>query len=538
MRLLWMSNAPWVGTGYGMQTKHMLPILRDQGHDAACFAYWGLEGSPIDWEGFRIYPPLFDKWGNDAVREHMRDWQADALLTLFDPFVIDPFYVSAVGWRWFPWVPIDSDGLPRGFEVLEHARFIIAMSEHGRRQLLEAGHPEEKVFNIPHGVDCRIHRNRSEEERRDLRTQLGLDPEAFIVGMVQANKGSRKALDVQIKAFAEFRRRYHADDAQLYLHIEPTNAMGGMDIEDELERLELKDRGIVHRTGLYHLRSGVDEVTMSQIYGCFDVLLQASSGEGFGVPIIEAQANGVPVIVNDCSAMPELVPNRDLVCADPTPIRSSHGGTHYIPNIDTIVESLNKLYKSSWSGVIERRDEARGWAEQYDWPNLAEKAWKPMLLAIEDAVAPRVWSARAEFNGEDGRGQGEQVKRVGLLWGPDVESEDLAALVTTCQDLEVAICPPDQVVWGLDAYVIVDEDCYVDEDLDRILASGVPILTYVMGSGFGSRKDLHDRAAEILCTDLRWTVAAEEHGIDPANLEKFVEVTNLELWERVAKWLM
>lgn len=541
MRFLWMSNSPWSPTGYGAQTKHMLPLLRDQGHDVACFAYWGLEGSPIHWEGFKVYPPIFDKYGNDAVREHMRDWQAEALFTLFDPFVIYEEYIQPVGWRWFPWVPIDSDGLPHGFDVLKQARLVIAMSEHGRRQLLEAGYDDNRVFMIPHGVDCRVHRNRTEEQRRAVRETLGLDPEAFIVGMVQANKGDRKAIDVQIKAFAEFRRQYKADDAHLYLHIEPTSAMGGIDIEDELMRLGLKDQNIVHRTGLYPLRVGVEESTMSTLYGCFDVLLQVTSGEGFGIPIIEAQANGVPVIVNDCTSMPELVANGGWVAGDPSPMRARHGGTHYLPRMQSIVDCLGDLYKLSWEQVQQRRDDARLFAEQFDWPNLAEKCWRPLLSVIEDAVAPRVWSSLGEFNGKEREYLPGQAKRVGFLWGPDVESGELDEWVLAMESpvLELVICPPDQIAWGLDAYMIVDELNYADEDLDRIIASDAKVWGLLLGDAFGSRKEIHDRMEEMFTVDAKWILAAEIHGMSDDNRWKITTVSNpYDMWERVAKCLI
>ena len=40
-------------------------------------------------------------------------------------------------------------------------------------------------------------------------------------------------------------------------------------------------------------------------------------GEGFGIPIIEAQACGVPVIASDHSAMTELTHAGTLVSGDP-----------------------------------------------------------------------------------------------------------------------------------------------------------------------------------------------------------------------------
>ena len=42
------------------------------------------------------------------------------------------------------------------------------------------------------------------------------------------------------------------------------------------------------------------------MYSAFDVLLNPAHGEGFGLTVLEAQSCGVPVIVSDFSAMPEV----------------------------------------------------------------------------------------------------------------------------------------------------------------------------------------------------------------------------------------
>jgi glycosyltransferase involved in cell wall biosynthesis len=45
---------------------------------------------------------------------------------------------------------------------------------------------------------------------------------------------------------------------------------------------------------------------MALLYSAMDVLLNPATGEGFGVPVLEAQACGTPVIVTDFSAMQEV----------------------------------------------------------------------------------------------------------------------------------------------------------------------------------------------------------------------------------------
>ena len=56
MRILWSSNAPWAGTGYGNQTRTFVPRIKDLGHDMAVLAFYGLEGAQINWQGIPIYP--------------------------------------------------------------------------------------------------------------------------------------------------------------------------------------------------------------------------------------------------------------------------------------------------------------------------------------------------------------------------------------------------------------------------------------------------------------------------------------------------
>ena len=61
------------------------------------------------------------------------------------------------------------------------------------------------------------------------------------------------------------------------------------------------DRG-VRLTAL----GSVDDAAVLAAYGRCDLLLFASLHEGFGMPIIEAQAVGRPVVTSNCSSMPEV----------------------------------------------------------------------------------------------------------------------------------------------------------------------------------------------------------------------------------------
>lgn len=461
MRVLWMSNSPWTPTGYGAQTRYMLPLLQELGYDVASFDFYGLSGGNIVHEGIQHYAGHIDPYGNDAVRGHMVDFKADALITLFDPFVCYPEIYEEIGDRWYPWTPIDSAGLADGMDVLFQARKVITMSTHGEQQLVEAGHHPSRLFYLPHGVNCQLHKNRPEAQRKAIRRELGIPEDAFLVGIVQANKGKRKALAAQIQAFADFRRLNDAYDAHLYVHTEPSTVFDGFDLDRLVEQAGLKGMGVVHRTHTYSYRSGLPEEQMSRLMGSFDVLLQATLGEGFGIPIIEAQANGVPVIVNTGSAMDELVPTTDLILKNPTPVPAHTGGTHFYPNHDEMVRRLEWLYRMKWEDVERLRADCRRHVEHnFDWARLKLR-WMAFLHTVEMDQATIIQRPIADLDGF--------VEKVGgvVVSAHDVDSPDLIEWIEQAP-VELVVCPPDRI-GDYDFYIVWDENHHDPIDLHRVV---------------------------------------------------------------------
>lgn len=62
---------------------------------------------------------------------------------------------------------------------------------------------------------------------------------------------------------------------------------------------------LLHHDGIVHFPDIEDEHIMAMIQGA-EALLYPSFSEGFGIPILEGFAAGVPVITSDISAMPEI----------------------------------------------------------------------------------------------------------------------------------------------------------------------------------------------------------------------------------------
>lgn len=126
---------------------------------------------------------------------------------------------------------------------------------------------------------------------------------------------------------------------------------------------------------------GLGEGYLKAVYNAADVLLQPSYNEGFGIPIIEAQACGCPVIVNDNTSMSELV-GPGIAVKPLQPSYFAPGGWADVPDIAGFVEALETMYQDRGN----RREASREFALQYDWDVLVEKYWIPVM----DLVAAKI----------------------------------------------------------------------------------------------------------------------------------------------------
>jgi glycosyltransferase involved in cell wall biosynthesis len=382
MKIMWHSNAPWAATGYGAQTALTVPYIKKLGYDIAVSAFYGLHGSKIGWnDNIPVYPATgFDDYGNDILAAHTCHHLQDGdpkkaiTITLVDVWVLNPQITQVL--NWVPWVPVDHKTVPpRVVNALKMGRVTspIAMSRHGEKALKEAGF---NPYYIPHGVDKEKFKVL---DRDECRKRVGADPDKFWIGVVAANKGngpSRKSWPQIIEAFA----KYHKinPDARLYVHTEVKGKCAGVDLEPLLQ-IHGVPQDSVTICDQYQYTLGFSEEYMCDIYNSMDVLLNPAMGEGFGIPILEAQSCGTPVIVTDYTAMSELCGAGWKVGGVET--WTPQESFQMVPHIHEIVEALGEAYETR--GSKKMRKKARNFAEQYDILVLAEHYWKPTLEKIQ-----------------------------------------------------------------------------------------------------------------------------------------------------------
>lgn len=377
MRFLWQSNAPWVGTGYGVQTRLILKALKALEHDPTCFCFYGLSGGTVTYDGYECLPGSgFDEWGNDVIQAHVRKTKAQAVITLQDLFVLSPDIWAKLDVPWVAWVPVDSFTV--GEMTLDRLRLVnypVAMSNWGAMQMMDSGIAPEAI--IYHAVDTDVFRPM---DKLECRRALGIPEDMYLVGMVMANKGNRKRIDSQMLAVQQWADATETvDNVRVYIHTEPTAQMGGYDIRSLVKKIGLDGR--VFSTNQYDVSVvPMSPDAMAKVYNSFDVLMNCSSGEGFGVPIIEAQACGVPVITQNFTSMPEITINGYTVETH-HPDLGLHGGWMSIPSIEDMKYRLECVARMASQ---EKAMLGRHWVVEHCSIPVIAHQWDDLLRRVKE----------------------------------------------------------------------------------------------------------------------------------------------------------
>jgi glycosyltransferase involved in cell wall biosynthesis len=122
---------------------------------------------------------------------------------------------------------------------------------------------------------------------------------------------------------------------------------------------------------------GIPKEALAAIYTAMDVLLQPSRGEGFGIPAVEAQACGTPVIVSNATAQPELV-GAGWLCEVQPNWDVAQECWFFTPLVPSIVDNLNAAHAHGRS----RSPAAIEFAAAYDADVVFDKYWRPVLREL------------------------------------------------------------------------------------------------------------------------------------------------------------
>jgi FkbM family methyltransferase len=354
-----------------------VPRIAALGHEVVISAPFSYSGAPLSWRQFQVLPGGLEPQSiSELLAGHYGFAQADIMISLCDGWVIEPDRVR--GMNLAQWNPVDCTPLSNLDDVRLRASgaTVIAMSRFGERQLIAADY---QPAYVPHGVDTAVYAPPS--DRDALRKRMDVDPDMFIIGILAANKDqTRKAFPEQMAAFAEFHARHPNSMLAIHSAVEqPT----GHRLKSIGAMLGIND--CVMTPDPYAYAAGLHTPRMlADWYGALDLLSNASYAEGFGIPIIEAQACGTPVVVTDASSMTEL-------CGSGWKVKGERywAGGHEAwwtrPSIAGILRAYEQAWQAREDGRMPAlRAKARQFALRYDADEILNRYWKPVLLQLED----------------------------------------------------------------------------------------------------------------------------------------------------------
>ncbi len=225
-----------------------------------------------------------------------------------------------------------------------NASRIITISEFSKQEICAAYKVPEERISVTHlGYDSeRYIPGDSASAQAQLHTSLGLArPFILFVGRLEQRKNISYILDVF--------ERVHEKYPDLELVFAGIDGYGASEFRQRCAR-STAGRAI-------RLLGWVNEDTKILLYQAAFCFFFPSLYEGFGIPIIEAQACGTPVICSNTTSLPEVAAD-GAICIDPTVIDQSVDAIVQITADVDLRESLCKkgqenCEKFSWKKTAE-----------------------------------------------------------------------------------------------------------------------------------------------------------------------------------------
>ena len=225
--------------------------------------------------------------------------------------------------------------------ALKHARKIIAISENTKEDLVNLYNGDSnKIEVVYHGINSQCHSRESGNLDSGSRIKCGMTeinkPYLLYLGRIE----QKKNIGGILKAYKILQEKYRLPH-KLVLAGSPGYGYDNLKlkIKNYLEirnlKLEIKEIGYIDEDSKWQLLNGAD------------VFLFPSFYEGFGLPVLEAQTAGVPVVTSFNSSLPEIAGEGALLVNPKNPEQIAEA-------VKSIIDDKNlraKLIKSGYENV-------------------------------------------------------------------------------------------------------------------------------------------------------------------------------------------
>lgn len=237
--------------------------------------------------------------------------------------------------------------------AIRHCSHILTVSEATQRDLMRLfSIPEEKITVVYNAIDERaVVTSNADEQRRVLERYQIHDPFLLYAGNIKPHKNIARI----IEAFSVLKTELKENETWKNLKL--------LIIGDELSKHQFLRRTVI-RSGVQHdvrFFGYVPYDTLKVFYKSAQIFVFPSLYEGFGLPPLEAMANGTPVLTSNISSLPEVLGDAALLVNPENVFEISKGLKHLLFDTNLRSELIAKGLQQS---------------RKYSWRKSAELVWK------------------------------------------------------------------------------------------------------------------------------------------------------------------
>lgn len=353
-----MGDSPTRSTGFGVVVENIITRLSD----AWEVSILGINyyGDPHTYQSkWKIYVPSIggDVYGFQRLPEVVSIEKPDLIFIVNDPWIVvrylDVLQKHKITTPVIVYTPVDSPHVKEAYvKPMNAAAHVITYTQFGLDELRKSGLTADASV-IPHGVDKEYFYPVPQNEARQLLfAGTSLEKRDPFVVLYCSRNQPRKRVDLFIYIMARWLKTYPHDDVYFHYHGAPKRDTG-WDVDaltaywareynlDLSERLILTSRNLTPSSVL-------PKDKLKYVYSAADVYFHVCANEGWGLPIAEAMACGIPTVVPQYSALAEwpkgavtYVPVDEHPWANPSDVDT----IHRFVDVDHAVETLEMMYQ-------------------------------------------------------------------------------------------------------------------------------------------------------------------------------------------------
>jgi glycosyltransferase involved in cell wall biosynthesis len=431
-RVLFASEFSQLKTGYAIYTKEVLSrLFATSKYDIMEFASYCNKNDPrlqqVPWKVFPVLPEQHEQeqYNTDPTNQ-FGAWKFEQACLTHKPHI-----VMAIRDFWMDSHQLASPFRPYFYHIWmptvdaypQHEQWIASYSEcdavltYQDWSLKVLEQQGGGIINLCGSAPPCASSNFKPLDKKSIKEQFGF-PNHKIVGTVMRNQ-KRKLYPQLFRAFRNYLNQHKKNDVLLYCHTSYPDA--GWDIPRLLISNEITSKVLFtyvcdncnvfypnffsdavsicpncHKpsTHMVNVQKGVDEQELAIIYNFFDVYVQYSNSEGFGMPTLEAAQCGIPIMETNYSAMTDILQKTEGIPIElqSLEVEAETGCFRAVPNEQ---DFLQKLHKILCMTPVERQQLGlkirNNCLKTYNWNNTAQ-TWMNIIDKVDIDKYEQSWN--------------------------------------------------------------------------------------------------------------------------------------------------